>query len=148
MRKKSHMDRASKLSRRENEVMTILFRRGEATAREVWDELEDRRPYSTLRKQLSILEEKGHVVHRRDGATFVYSPKQRRETAGHSAISRVVDTFFGGSIECAVTSLLGGKASDISAEELENITALIDAAKLEKAKKAKSRSTNRSRSKR
>ena len=69
-----------KLSRRESQVMDVLFREGKATAREVWSALGEERTYSTIRKLLSILEEKGHVSHRKDGAVFVYSPRQRRET--------------------------------------------------------------------
>lgn len=132
MRIFSHMDQDTKLSRRESEVMSVIFRRGESTARQVWQDLGERRTYSTIRKQLSILEEKGHVMHRRDGATFVYAPKQRRESAGRSAMARVVDTFFGGSVEGAVSSLLGGKAKRISDDELERIAKMIDTAKAEK----------------
>ncbi|NNE90450.1 MAG: BlaI/MecI/CopY family transcriptional regulator [Verrucomicrobiales bacterium] len=117
-----------RLSRRESEVMDVLFRAAPATAREVWSALGETRTYSTIRKLLSILEEKGHVTHRKEGAAFVYSPRQRRETAARSALSRVVHTFFDGSVESAVTSLLGPDA-DLSADELERIGEMIEAAK-------------------
>ncbi len=117
----------TKLSRRENEVMDVLFRKGKASARDVWSALGEERTYSTIRKLLSILEEKGHVTHQRDGAAFVYTPRQRRETAAKSALSRVVNTFFEGSVEGTVASLLGG--SKVSSEELERIERLIEQAK-------------------
>lgn len=118
-----------KLSRREKEVMDVLFREGASTARAVWSALGEGCTYSTIRKLLSILEEKGHVTHRRDGAVFVYSPRQRRETAARSAMSRVVDTFFDGSVESAVSSLLGGSESDLTEDELKRIESLIESAR-------------------
>jgi len=116
-----------RLSRRENEVMDVLFRKGKATARDVWSALGEERTYSTIRKLLSILEEKGHVTHSRDGAAFVYSPRQKRETAAKSAMTRVLHTFFEGSVEGAVASLLGG--ANVSEEELNRIEELIERAK-------------------
>ena len=113
--------------------MDILFREGKATAREVWSALGEERTYSTIRKLLSILEEKGHVTHRRDGAVFVYSPRQRRETAARSAMSRVVNTFFEGSVESAVSSLLGGAEASLSEDELSRIEKLIEEARERKA---------------
>ena len=109
--------------------MDVLFRRGSATAREVWSELGEQRTYSTIRKLLSILEEKGQVTHRRDGAAFVYSPSQRRDRAAKSAMSRVVETFFQGSVEGAVSSLLGSQTGKLSKAELDRIAEMIDAAK-------------------
>ncbi len=117
------------LSRREREVMEVLFRNENATARNVWSALGETRTYSTVRKQLSILEEKGHVTHRVEGATFYYSPRVEREVAATSALTRLVDTFFQGSVAGAVSSLLGDPGGNISAEELERISGLIEEAK-------------------
>jgi len=118
-----------KFSRREAEVMDILFRLQEATARDVWTALGETRTYSTVRKHLSILEEKGHVTHRKDGASFIYSPVVARKKAASSALSRLVDTFFEGSVAGAVTSLLGEKAGRLSDDELQRISELIETAK-------------------
>lgn len=119
----------AKFSRRENEVMEVLFRKGSATAREVWTELGETRTYSTVRKLLSILEEKGHVTHKSEGAAFVYSPKVARDAAASSALGRLVDTFFQGSVAGAVSSLLGEKGDKLSEEELDRIAKLIEEAK-------------------
>lgn len=128
------MTNQPKLSRRESEVMEVLFRKETATAREVWSALGEDRTYSTIRKLLSILEEKGHITHRKEGVTFIYAPRQRRDTAARSALSRVVTTFFDGSVEGAVSSLLGSDAN-ISDEELIRIRALIDNTRKEKKPK-------------
>ncbi|MCB1235076.1 MAG: BlaI/MecI/CopY family transcriptional regulator [Verrucomicrobiae bacterium] len=119
----------SKFSRRESEVMDVLFQKGSATAREVWSALGETRTYSTVRKLLSILEEKGHVEHETQGAAFVYSPKIEREEAASSAIGRLVDTFFQGSVAGAVSSLLGEKGHKLSTEELDRISKMIEEAK-------------------
>lgn len=116
-------------SRREGEVMEILFRRGSATAREVWTELGESRTYSTIRKILSILEEKGHLTHHLDGSTFIYTPVQKKETAATSAVSRVVETFFQGSVAGAVSNLLGNHSEELSREDLDRLALLIEEAK-------------------
>jgi len=117
-------------TKREREVMDVLFRKQAATAREVWSEIGEARSYSTIRKILSILEEKGHVTHRvGDGAAFVYSPKIERDAAVSSALGRLVDTFFQGSVANAVSGLLGEKGSGLSAEELERIAGIVEEAK-------------------
>src|SRR6185436_12684945 len=85
------------LSRRERQIMDILFRRGRASAAEVMAELEGNPSYSTVRTQLRVLEEKGHARHEEDGVRFVYTPVVRRQTARRSALRHVVDTFFEGS---------------------------------------------------
>jgi len=133
MRKISHtripMPKNHQRSRRENEVMDVIFRKGSATAREVWTALGESRTYSTVRKILSILEEKGHLTHRNEGATFVYSPRVAREKAASSAMNRLVETFFEGSVEGAVSSLLGCRGKRLAPEELDRIGRLIDDAK-------------------
>lgn len=130
-------DKEVKFSKREGEVMDVLFQNGSATAREVWTALGESRTYSTIRKLLSILEDKGHVQHTTEGSTFVYSPKEKREKAASSALGRLVDTFFQGSVEGAVSSLLGGAKGELSSEELDRISALIEDAKQQANKDTK-----------
>jgi predicted transcriptional regulator len=113
------------LSRRERQIMYILYRRGRATAAEVMEELPGDPSYSTVRTQLRILENKGHVKHEEDGLRYVYSAAVPRHSARRSALRHLVDTFFDGSTEKVVTALLGGEAARLSESELERIEALI-----------------------
>jgi predicted transcriptional regulator len=113
------------LSRRERHIMDILFRRGRATAEEVMRELSGTPSYSTVRTQLRVLEEKGHVRHEEQGRRFVYMPAVARATARRSALRHVVDTFFEGSVEKVVTALLGGEAMRLSDEELNRILEVV-----------------------
>ena len=123
------MTKTTHLTRRERQIMDILYRRVRATAGEVMDELPGDPSYSTVRTQLRILESKGHVRHEDDGVRFIYMPIARRETARKSALRHLVETFFDGSAEKTVAALLGGEASRVSSEELDRIAALIDKAK-------------------
>lgn len=111
--------------------MDILFRRGRATAAEVMAELSGDPSYSTVRTQLRVLEEKGHVRHEDDGVRFVYMPAVARHAARKSALRHVIDTFFDGSAEKAMAALLGGEASKLTAEQLERIAELIEKARTE-----------------
>ena len=113
------------LARRERQIMDILFRRGRATAAEVMDELPGTPSYSTVRTQLRVLEEKGHVSHEEEGLRYVYRPLVSRTSARKSALRHVVETFFEGSAEKAVAALLGGEGARLSEEELERIADLI-----------------------
>jgi predicted transcriptional regulator len=113
------------LTRRERQIMDILFRRGRATAAEVMEELTGEPSYSTVRTQLRVLEEKGHVRHDDDGVRFVYTPAVARHAARKSALRHLVDTFFDGSAENVVAALLGGEASRLSEEELQRIADLV-----------------------
>jgi predicted transcriptional regulator len=122
----------SALSRRERQIMDILFRRGRATAAEVMAELPGEPSYSTVRTQLRVLEEKGHVRHEEDGVRFVYTPAVPRRAARRSALRHLIDTFFDGSPEKAMAALLGGEGSKLSSEQLERIAGLIDKARREK----------------
>jgi BlaI family transcriptional regulator, penicillinase repressor len=122
------------LSRRERQIMDILFRRGRATAAEVMADLPGEPSSSTVRTQLRILEEKGHVRHQEEGLRYVYFPVVARHTARRSALRHLVDTFFDGSAEKAVAALLGGESSRITEEELDRIAELIAKAKRESAK--------------
>ena len=113
------------LSRRERQIMDILFRIGRATAADVMAELPDDPSYSTVRTQLRVLEQKGHVRHEQEGLRFVYTPVVARNTARKSALRHVIATFFDGSPEKAVAALLGGEAAKLTDEQLDRIADLI-----------------------
>jgi len=119
------------LSRRERQIMDILYRRGRATASEVMQELPGQSSYSTVRTQLRVLEEKGHVHHEEVGLRYVYEPAVPRHTARRSALRHLVDTFFDGSAEKTVAALLGGESARITDDELERIASLIKKARKE-----------------
>lgn len=121
------------LSRRERQIMDILFRRSRATAAEVMEELPGEPSYSTVRTQLRVLEEKGHVRHELDGVRFVYMPVLARQAARKSALRHLVDTFFDGSSEQAVAALLGGEGARLTDEQLDRIAAMIAKARKEGA---------------
>ena len=116
----------SVLSRRERQIMDIIFRRGRATAAEVMEELPGNPSYSTVRTQLRVLEEKGHVRHQEEGLKYVYLPVMARHTARKSALRHLIETFFEGSAEKAVAALLGGEGSKLSEDELNRIAELVD----------------------
>lgn len=115
----------STLSRRERQIMDILYRRGRATAGEVMAELPGDPSYSTVRAQLRVLEDKGHVGHEEEGLRYVYTPAVPRHAARKSALRHLVATFFDGSAEKAVSALLGGEAARLSDDELDRIAAMI-----------------------
>ena len=116
------------LSRRERAIMDILFRRGRASADDVMHELSGDPSYSTVRTQLRVLEEKGHVRHVEEGRRFVYMPAVARSAARKVALRHVIETFFEGSVERVVAALVGGEAARLSDDELERIQALVDKA--------------------
>ena len=122
------------LTRRERQIMDILFRRGRATAAEVMEELPGEPSYSTVRTQLRVLEEKGHVRHEEDGVRFIYMPAVARHAARKSALRHLVETFFDGSSEKAVAALLGGEGSKLSDEQLDRIADLIAKARKDGAR--------------
>ena len=126
------------LTRRERQIMDVLFRRGRATAAEVMEDLPGSPSYSTVRTQLRVLEDKGHVRHEEEGVRYVYMAAVRRHAARKSALKHLVDTFFDGSAEKAVAALLGGEAARVSSEELDRISELIAKARIaELAQKAR-----------
>ena len=114
------------LTRRERQIMDILYRRGRATAAEVLEDLPGDTHYSTVRTQLRVLEEKGHVHHEEEGLRYVYMPSVARSAARKSALRHVVQTFFDGSAEKAVLTLLDSSASSLSAQELDRIEQMIE----------------------
>jgi predicted transcriptional regulator len=122
---------AAALTRRERQIMDILYRRGRATATEVMDELPGSPHYSTVRTQLRVLEEKGHVTHEEQGVKYVYVPATPRRAARKSALRHLVDTFFDGSAEQVVAAVLGGEGAKLSDEELNRIAELVERAKKE-----------------
>ena len=113
------------LTRRERQIMDILYRRGRATAGEVLAELTGDPTSSTVRTQLRVLEDKGHIRHEEQGLRFVYMPAVPRHAARRSALRHLVDTFFDRSTEKAVAALLGGDRAKISDEELDRMAELI-----------------------
>jgi predicted transcriptional regulator len=113
------------LTRRERQIMDILYRRGRATAGEVMEDLTGNPNYSTVRTQLRVLEEKGHVRHEEQGLRYVYEPAVPRSSARKSALRHLVETFFEGSTEGAVAALLGGEGAKLSDEQLDRIADLV-----------------------
>lgn len=105
--------------------MDILYRLERASVGEVLREMAGKPSYSTVRAQLRVLEEKGHVQHEEHGLRYVYAPAVPREVARRSALRHLVETFFDGSTEKVVATLLGGEVARISPEELERIARLI-----------------------
>jgi BlaI family penicillinase repressor len=114
------------LSRRERQIMDILHRRGRATVAEVLSELTGEPAYSTVRAQLRVLEEKGHVRHEEEQLRYVYLPAQSHRVASRSALKHVLDTFFQGSPEQVVEALHGKDGSGVSREELDRIADLVE----------------------
>ena len=118
------------LTRRERQIMDILYRRGRATAAEVRDELPGEPSDSTVRTQLRVLEEKGHASHEEQGLRYVYVPAVPRHTARRSALKHLVDTFFDGSAEKVVGALLGGEGARLTEDELNRIGEMVTKARL------------------
>jgi predicted transcriptional regulator len=117
------------LSRRERQIMDVLYRRSRATAAEIRAALPDPPSYSAVRAKLRVLEEKGHVRHREEGLKYVYLPTVGRDKAKRSALRHLMETFFDHSVELAVAALLDDSAARVSKEELERLAKLIDKAK-------------------
>ena len=121
----------SSLSRRERQIMDLLYRHGQATAGEVLAGLPDPPSYSAVRAILRVLENKGHARHVADGNRYVYQPTLPRERAGRPALASVLETFFDGSTEKAVAALLDLSRADLSEAEWERLSLMIEQARLE-----------------
>jgi predicted transcriptional regulator len=119
------------LSRRERQIMDLLFRVGRATAAEVMDGLSDAPSYSAVRALLRILERKGHVRHEEEGRAYVYLPVVRRDAARQSALSHLLKTFFDNSAEQAMAALLAMKGERMTEGELERMARMIEHARKE-----------------
>ena len=110
------------LSRREREVMDVLYRRGEATVAEVMEDLKEPPTYSAVRSILRVLTEKGHITHRADGPRYVYAPALGRERARKAALDHVVNTFFDGSAEQVLAALLDRSDLELSDTQIRRLT--------------------------
>lgn len=124
-RKKSPMD----LGARERQIMTFIYRKGEATAVEVMEGISNPPSYSGVRAMLRILEDKGHLQHRKEGARYVYQPTISSAEAGRSAIDYMIQAFFSGSAERAVAALLDLKSNELSEGDLDRLASMIEKAK-------------------
>jgi predicted transcriptional regulator len=113
------------LSRRERQLMDIVYARGEATTDQVRADLPDPPTRTGVRTMLRLLELKGHLKHRKQGRRYVYIPTHARQPAGRSALRRVLDTFFDGSIESAMAAHLADDAAGLSDEQVERLVKLI-----------------------
>lgn len=120
------------LSRRERQIMDVLYSRGSASALDVVAALPDPPTKTAVRTLLRILERKGHVRHEQVGQTYVYRPTRNPEQAGPTALQRVLDVFFGGSLERAVAAHLGDAADDLSDADLRRLAVLIRQARKDK----------------
>lgn len=119
------------LSRRERQIMDVLYRLGSATAAEVQANIDDAPSYSAVRALLRILVDKGHIKHSYDGPRYVYAPIVSRPVAQKSALKQLVKTFFDGSTSNAVAALLDMSGKDLSDGELEKLAKIVDQAKRE-----------------
>lgn len=124
MKKKTYL----RLSNRERQIMDILYRNGSATAAEVHEKLPDPPSYSAVRATLRILEEKEQVRHEQDGPRYVFRPAVARDKAKRTAVRHLLSTFFDGSTELAVATLLDESASQLSEDDFKKLKKLIDVA--------------------
>ena len=117
------------LSRRERQIIDILYSHGRSTAAEVQNALPDPPSYSAVRAMLRILEEKGHVRHEQDGPRYVYLPTVARDNAQRSAMRHMLRTFFDGSAEQAISALLDDESANLSEAELDRLARMINQAR-------------------
>ena len=125
------MPEKDSLSRRERQIMDVLYRLGSATAAEVQDNIPEAPSYSAVRALLRILVDKGHIKHSYDGPRYVYSPIVSRPVAQKSALRQLVKTFFDGSTSNAVAALLDMSGKDLSDAELDRLARIVEQAKQE-----------------
>jgi BlaI family penicillinase repressor len=119
------------LSRRERQIMEILYQRGKASASEVRESMEDAPGYSAVRAMLRVLEEKGHVKHEAEGLKYVYVPMVTREKAKRSAVKHLLDTFFNDAPDQVVAALLDVSSKRLKREELDRMAEMIERARKE-----------------
>lgn len=119
------------LSRRERQIMDIIYQRGQATAAEVQENMPNPPSYSAVRAMLRLLEEKGYLRHEQDGQKYVFKPTLAREKARKSALKQMLETFFDGSTEQAMAALLNLSKSKLSEDELDRLSRMIETAKRE-----------------
>jgi predicted transcriptional regulator len=117
------------LSRRERQILDILYKHGRATAADVQAALPEPPSYSAVRALLRILEEKGHVRHEQDGPRYMYLPTLAHDNAQRSALRHILQTFFNGSAEQAISALLDDTSARLSSAELDRLARMIDTAR-------------------
>jgi len=122
------------LSRRERQIMDLIFEHGELTAQQVMEQMPDAPGYATVRSLLRILKEKGHLVHYKSGRQFVYKSATSTEKVRKKSLSHVLKTFFGGSLSEAVATFINDSDSDLTNAELDELEAIIKAAKQKDSK--------------
>jgi predicted transcriptional regulator len=125
------MPNSSHLSRRERQIMDIAFARGEATVNQICEALPDPPTPMAVRRMMHILEEKGHLRRRGGGREVVYVPRETRDKAGRTALQRVLETFFAGSLEQALSAHLLSRKTEVTDEERDRLVKLIDEARKE-----------------
>ena len=119
------------LSRRERQIMDILYQRGKSSATDVREAMPDAPSYSAVRAMLRVLEDKGHVRHLAEGLKYVYLPTVTRDKAKRSAVKHLLDTFFNDSPEQVVAALLDVSSTRMTRDELDRMTEMIEKAKQE-----------------
>ena len=121
----------SELSRRERQIMDVLFSRGEATVNQIAEALPDPPTAMAVRRMMHILEEKGYLRRREQGREMVYTPKESRDKAGRSAFAKVLETFFGGSLEEALSAHLMARKDGVTSVERDRLVKLIKQTEME-----------------
>ncbi len=125
------MAKASELSRRERQIMDAVFELGEATVNQVVEAIPDPPTAMAVRRMMHILEEKGHLKRRENGREVIYAPRESKEKAGRGAFQKVIETFFGGSLEQALAAHLHSRKDAVTEEERQRLITLIEQAKKE-----------------
>jgi len=125
------MPKPSELSRRERQIMDAVFALGEATVNQVVETIPSPPTAMAVRRMMHILEEKGHLRRRESGREVIYVPRQPKQKAGSCAFERVLETFFGGSLEEAIAAHLHSRKDRVSVEERERLIKLIEQAQKE-----------------
>jgi predicted transcriptional regulator len=125
------MNALQELSKRERQIMDVLYQMGESTVGEVLDRIPDPPSYSAVRATLRVLEDKGHVTHKQDGPRYVYLPTVPQDTAKTAALTHVLGTFFNGSVEAAVMALLQMNETKLSSNDLDKLATRIREAEAE-----------------
>jgi predicted transcriptional regulator len=124
-RRKRNDDKHHDLTRRERQIMDVIYQRGEATVNDIRDAMPDPPSHTAVRTFLRILEEKGHVTRRAHGRAHIYKPKAQRQNAGRTALERVIRTFFDGSLSQAVAAHMADGRADLTDEEIKRLSRLV-----------------------
>lgn len=125
------MAKSPEFSRRERQIMNVVFARGEATVNQVVESIPDPPTAMAVRRMMHILEEKGHLKRREDGREVIYAPRETKAKAGRSAFQNVLETFFSGSLEEALAAHLHSRKDTVTEDERERLIALIERARTE-----------------